>query len=232
MANPTDHYLLTGLDVHSTIWKTVADAAALAALTPAAEDIGKDVLQADDSSVHKLVETGPAVWKNITAAGSPSTRSHSFQFHGNVKADGAINTWYGQGATMPYWTAQQTTNYSNGAQPGVAAHWSLQVAPFDGVIEDIALLYAAGTSNTAVGDFRFVKVVYTLGTTTTTESTIGTDISLPGSETFGAKYDVSTTFSSNNAISKGDGIGLFYRNTDATGATYLYYSAHATLRET
>jgi len=72
MANPTDHYLLTGLDVHSTIWKTVADAAALAALTPAAEDIGKDVLQADDSSVHKLVETGPAVWKNITAAAAAS----------------------------------------------------------------------------------------------------------------------------------------------------------------
>jgi len=72
MANPTDHYLLTGLDVHSTIWKTVADAAALAALTPAAEDIGKDVLQSDDSSVHKLVETGPAVWRNITAAAAAS----------------------------------------------------------------------------------------------------------------------------------------------------------------
>ena len=67
MANPTDHYQLNGLDVHGTIWQTVADAAALAALTPAAEDVGKDVFQTDNSTVHKLVESGPAVWKDITA---------------------------------------------------------------------------------------------------------------------------------------------------------------------
>lgn len=73
MANPTDHYLLTGLDVHSTIWKTVADDAALAALTPIAADLGKDVLKLDDSSIHKLVETGPAVWRDITAAAAAAS---------------------------------------------------------------------------------------------------------------------------------------------------------------
>jgi hypothetical protein len=76
MANPTDHYLLTGLDVHGTFWKTVDDAAALAALTPIADDVGKDVLQADNSTVHKLVSSGPAVWKDITAG-----------------AGGGVNNW-------------------------------------------------------------------------------------------------------------------------------------------
>jgi hypothetical protein len=72
MANPTDHYKLNGLDVHGTIWQTVADTTARLALSLAEEDLGKDVLQSDTDHVYKLiVDTGVNVagsWVNLSAA--------------------------------------------------------------------------------------------------------------------------------------------------------------------
>jgi hypothetical protein len=72
MANPTDHYKLNGLDVHGTIWQTVADATARFAISLEAADLGKDVLQSDTGDVYKLiVDTGvnqASSWVNLSAA--------------------------------------------------------------------------------------------------------------------------------------------------------------------
>lgn len=76
MANPTDHYKLSGLDVHGTIWQEAADATERLALSLVALDQGKDVLQLDTGHVYKLiVDTGvneAASWVDIAASGTGS----------------------------------------------------------------------------------------------------------------------------------------------------------------
>ena len=76
MANPTDHYKLSGLDVHGTIWQEAADATERLALSLVALDQGKDVLQLDTGHVYKLiVDTGvneAASWVDISASGTGS----------------------------------------------------------------------------------------------------------------------------------------------------------------
>lgn len=61
-----NHDASTGIDNHPITFATVADAAALAALTPTAADVEKVVHQTDTGQVWFLLSIGPPVWADMT----------------------------------------------------------------------------------------------------------------------------------------------------------------------
>lgn len=79
--------------VHTIVQWAVADAAALAALTPVAADLGKIAYQIDTKMLYALVGTGPAVWKLMTAtslAGTSVTLSDVGNYFTTDNAEAAL----------------------------------------------------------------------------------------------------------------------------------------------
>jgi hypothetical protein len=166
----------------------------------------------------------------IGGGSGASTRTQSLMYLGRIKADGAANNWYGQYATMPWWTAQQAISYSNGTLPGIVSYYALPIAQFTGTVTEIKMWFTPG-SNDVAGNFQLVKAPYVDGSGLITEAAIGTALTVSNGKTGGVRYDISTVFSSSNSITKGDGLGMFYRSADGLGTGYLYYAAAVLIEE-
>jgi hypothetical protein len=166
----------------------------------------------------------------IGGGGGGAGRAQTLIYTGRIKATGLTNVWYGPNPTMPYWTAEQATPYSNTPLPGVTTYYALPLAQFTGNVTEVQMWFTPGSNNIA-GNFQLVKVGYADASSVTTESAIGTTLTVTNGKTANTRYDLSTTFSSSNSISAGEGIAMFYRSADGLGSGYLYYTAAVLIEE-
>lgn len=142
-----------------------------------------------------------------------------YHFGGNYSGN-TQNQWYGVGTSSMWQTTSLTSTYGTGATPNLTVNMVLPTMPWDCAMTDVSCWYRPQNA-TLEGDIAFFKVTYADGASTTTEAQVGTDLTIATGGSSSFRYDVSTSFSSGNTISAGDGLGMFMRNTTATSGTCI-----------
>lgn len=163
------------------------------------------------------------VIQQFIGGGTPGTANNKFAFNygGAVKADGAVNTWYGHPPTTVWYHTTQTNTRGTGAAPTYAINDVGHTMPCDGYITDVKLWYRV-SSTACEGDFVLSKLTCTDGSSSVTNTAIGSAMAVPSGGASTNAYDISATFSSNNAVAAGDAVNWGYRNT-GTGGTTIYF---------
>jgi len=140
-----------------------------------------------------------------------------YHFGGAFSA-AATNTWYGLPFQSVWLAGTMTQTYGNGADPATQVYNIWPQAPVALKINEVNAWYRV--SGAAVGgDFRLYKIEYADGTATTTETQLGTTMTVASGGSASNRYDMSTTFVSANTLAAGDGFAPFFRNTDTAGGS-------------
>lgn len=169
------------------------------------------------------LKQGDVIQQFIGGGSAGGTSRVMYHFGGPFKADGAVNSWYGHPIPGMWYTTTMGQIYGGGAMPTVGVYDLAPVAPVGMTMKEVAFWYRPG-GTTVGGDCGIYKTSFSDGTSTTTEALLGSLFVIPTGGTSVNRYDLSTTFSSNNTIAAGESFSPFYRNTESgvAGGSTLY----------
>jgi hypothetical protein len=171
----------------------------------------------DDAGAETLVSGG--------AGGGGGSAKVAFSIQGaTASAGGTADTWYVADDRVINSDALWTEDLGTGTDPVPTIFLPAWIMPFNGAVTEIALWIRSGASGNN-GKFALYKWTPTDGSTTIgTVTQIGADMDIGSVVTaFNRTYDLSQTISSNNTVSKGDKLALFYRadSTSPSGPVNL-----------
>lgn len=195
----------------------LSGAGAPGASTGNGKNVGHIYIDTTDDDAYTLVDatTDANVWSSGGAG-----QKLVFHYAGSHKANDTTSTWIGHKWETLWNSGIASQSYGTGALPANNVYCVGPIMPYDGNITEVQCWYRVASS-AVEGDIALMKTTFADGAATTTEAQIGSNFVVPSGGANTNRYDLSTTLSSSNAVSKGDTVVPFYRN-GGTGAATIY----------
>lgn len=149
------------------------------------------------------VTDDPSGTAKITVAGGSETII--FQHFIGIITSTVPGFHFAQLPADPYHGAATSQHFGNAVDPVFVIHNTFPQMPFSVTLTDVEVWFRP-TDAAVGGVLRMYKITYSSGTTTVTATRLGTDITIPPGGGPTMRYDVSTSFTSSNSISKGEGL--------------------------
>lgn len=129
--------------------------------------------------------------------------------------------WRGPLGVSYHYDVDWTADYGSGADPVPQALSNFPVVFQDATMTNVEMWYRSSTTSLA-GVCSIYKFTQTDGASTFPSSQLGSTLTLAASAAGAGVNDISTVFSSNNTVSKGDKICMFFRASAGVTATWQW----------